>query len=102
MLTFFKHQSINHNIDPSLPVSLVTPEYLWYNKPDSLVAKYPFVDSVKTIAQQKEHVAQGIKTKEESRGKILVSTIDAVARKGGAHIEHPTKFVGSELSTIVY
>ncbi|KAI1445739.1 hypothetical protein F5Y02DRAFT_385192 [Annulohypoxylon stygium] len=100
MLTFFKHQELNHNIDPSLPVSLVTPDCLWYNKPDSFTAKYPFVDSVKTTAQQKEHFEQEIKVLEESRGNILVSTVDAVARKGSAHIQYSTKFVGSEPSTM--
>ncbi|KAI1214491.1 uncharacterized protein F4807DRAFT_130018 [Annulohypoxylon truncatum] len=98
LLTFLGHQAINRDVDPEVPVSLTTPECLWYIKPDSFIAKYPFVDSVKTSAEQKEHMGQESKIIEESRNKILACTIDAVKRKGSAHVEHWTKFVGGEPS----
>ncbi|KAI0884962.1 uncharacterized protein GGS22DRAFT_200062 [Annulohypoxylon maeteangense] len=98
LLTFLGHQALNRNVDPSVPASMTTSECLWYIKPDSFMTKYPFVDGVKTSAEQKEHMGQEIKIMEESRNKILDSTIDAVARKGSAHVEHWTKFDGSKPS----
>ncbi|KAI1457869.1 hypothetical protein F4805DRAFT_457313 [Annulohypoxylon moriforme] len=96
LLTFLEHQALNRNTDPSLPVSLTTPECLWRIKPDSFITKHPFVDSVKTTAEQKEHMAREIQAMEESRNKILDTTIDTVARKGSAHVEHWVKYAGSE------
>ncbi|KAI2467256.1 hypothetical protein F4781DRAFT_402645 [Annulohypoxylon bovei var. microspora] len=100
LFTFLSHQAFKRNDDPSLPVSMVSPECLWYVKPETFITNYPFVGGVKTTAEQKEHMGREMVIMEESRSKILDSAIDTVARKGTARVEHWMKYTGSEPSSM--
>ncbi|KAI1780879.1 hypothetical protein F4818DRAFT_397126 [Hypoxylon cercidicola] len=82
------------NKDPSLLSTTLTEECARYLKPDSFLAKHPFVKAVETNAEYEAHMAPEIMMMEEVRFKILDSVVDPLKRKASARVEHWTKLAG--------
>ncbi|OTA55206.1 hypothetical protein K449DRAFT_388215 [Hypoxylon sp. EC38] len=101
LLALLETQAISpSNRDASRIVALMTPECKWFIKPDSFIAKYPFIKSPRTVADEETHLAREIAALEESRVKVIDSVVDAATRKASARVEHWTKYTGSEPSTM--
>ncbi|KAI0837449.1 hypothetical protein F5Y06DRAFT_297778 [Hypoxylon sp. FL0890] len=101
LLALLETQAISpSNRDASRIVALLTPECNWFVKPESFIAKYPFIKSPRTVADEETHLAREIAVLEESRVKVLDRVVDAVARKASVRVEHWTKYVGNEPSTM--
>lgn len=101
MLALLETQAISpSNRDASRIVALMTPECEWFIKPDSFIAKYPFIKSPRTVADEEAYLAREIAVLEESRVKILDSVVDAATRKASARVELWTKYARSEPSTM--
>ncbi|KAI1411247.1 hypothetical protein F5Y13DRAFT_64567 [Hypoxylon sp. FL1857] len=101
LLALLDTQSISAtNKDASRIVALMTPDCKWFIKPDSFIAKYPFIKSPRTVADEEAHLAREISVLDESRIKVLDSVVDAATRKASVHVELWAKYAGSEPSTM--
>lgn len=82
--------------DPSLLLTMLAPECVRYLKPESFLAKHPFVKASETNAEYEAHMAPEIVLMEEARGKILDIVVDPAKRKLSARVEHWIKLIGKD------
>ncbi|KAI4870537.1 hypothetical protein F4820DRAFT_402543 [Hypoxylon rubiginosum] len=89
------------NKDPSLLSATLTEECARSLKPDSFLAKHPYVKAVETNAEYEAHMAPEISIMEEVRFKILDRVVDPLKRKASSRVEHWTKLAGRKQPTIL-
>ncbi|KAI1809981.1 hypothetical protein GGS20DRAFT_569488 [Poronia punctata] len=85
--------------DPSLMLTMVTPECSHNLRPLRFFTAYPFLKTTKTNADQEEMMASVLPTMESTQNEVRDVVIDVANRRASVLSEHTTKIVGAEKSS---